>query len=107
MLDAAREALAFTAGCSLGEPLRVAVLAAEGDLGAATHRIPGRVSPLDGASVAHRVVRITNTKLNPSLIFQANTKGSPQSEKRLSGPDVPGLSGRLLVLLRACEEIGP
>ncbi len=69
----------------LGEPFRIAVLAAGGDLGAATHRVPGRVSPLDGASVAHRAVRITNTRLNPFPIFQANTKGSPHRSSDTAG----------------------
>src|SRR5450759_246434 len=53
----------------LGEPLRVAVLATRRNLGAATHRVPGRVSPLDGALVAHRTIRIMNMWPNVALVL--------------------------------------
>lgn len=52
-IEALLERMPGDAAKPLGEPLRVTVLAAWGDLGAATHRIPGPVSPLDGALVAH------------------------------------------------------
>ena len=40
---------------ALGEGLRVAVGAAWADLGAAAHRVPTRVGPLDPPPVAHAV----------------------------------------------------
>ena len=52
-IEALLERMPGHAAKPLGESLRVAVLAAGGDLGAAPHRVPGRVSPFDGAPVAH------------------------------------------------------
>jgi len=53
-IEALLERMPGDAAKPLGEPLRIATLATRGDLAATPHRVPGRVSPFDGAPVAHR-----------------------------------------------------
>src|SRR5690606_32878636 len=80
---------------AFGECLGVAVITARTNLGAASHRIPGGIRPLDGAVVAHPTTSTSPAAIHASAARIASATAAPRlnqtttSAQKGSENDIP------------------